>query len=82
MMTNEDYADYVLGISLLGSREQLRVPKEEAERIINEAYSVYCDIKRFQKIFVPIRSLEKYCPDKFIPVPEHLKNIPYMGKHS
>lgn len=81
MLTNEDYADYVLCISLLAYRGELRVPKAEAERIINEAYSVYCDIKHFQKVFVPIRCLDKFCPLERIPVPAELKNIPYIGPH-
>lgn len=81
MFTNEDYADYVLGISIPLTHGQIRVPKKQAEEIINRGYSVYCDIKGFQKIFVPIRVLDKYeLPVEPIKPPEHLLNIPYMGK--
>lgn len=81
MMTNEDYADYVLCIRKIAYQGALRIPYEEAERAINEAYAVFCEEHHLQKIFVPLPFLKAYCPLERIPVPEHLKNIPYMGSH-
>lgn len=60
MFTNEDFADYVVGVSLLYRRNEIFITKHELVDCINYYYFKYCEHRHLiPQPLVPIRSIEK-----------------------
>ena len=60
MFTNEDFADYVVCVTLEYKRGNIRIPKAELIDNINYHYVLYCQRHKLRVIpLVPIRSIEK-----------------------
>lgn len=61
MFTNEDFADYVVGISLMFQKDEVHISKEELIDCINYYYFKYCQHRHLiPQPLVPIRTIERY----------------------
>lgn len=60
MFTNEDFADYVVCVSLMYQSNLVRISKTQLTDCINYYYLKYCKARRLKpQPLVPIRSVEK-----------------------
>lgn len=60
MFNNEDFADYVVGISLLYQRGEIYISRSQLLDCLNFYYVRYCHHRHLQvQPLVPIRSVEK-----------------------
>ena len=60
MFNNEDFADYVVGISLLYQRGEICISRSQLVDCLNFYYVRYCHHRHLQvQPLVPIRSVEK-----------------------
>ena len=58
--TNEDFADYVVCITLMYYHREIKVSKQQLTEIINFYYYKFCDLHHLQpQPLVPIRALDK-----------------------
>lgn len=61
MFTNEDFADYVVGISLMFQKNEVCISKEELIDCLNYYYLKYCEHRHLiPQPLVPIRTIERY----------------------